>query len=65
MSNKFFPTIEKFQTEARDSFKAMWPNLSDAEIDAYFATDEAQDVIQDAFKNGSPYAAGYCLSMMY
>ncbi|KEJ91697.1 hypothetical protein [Synergistes jonesii] len=61
-----FPTLEKYTAETIDSFKAMWPKLSDDEVNAYFATEEATSLIKRRFDNGSdPYAAGYCLAMMY
>ena len=63
--NKFFPTIEKFTAETKRCFAAGWTTLSDEEVDAYFETDEAKDVINDAFRNGSPYAAADCLILMY
>ena len=40
------PSIEEFTKAVKGSFKAGCPNLSDTEIDRYFATDEAQDVIK-------------------
>ena len=64
--NKFFPTIEKFTAEVRRCFAAGWTTLSDAEVDAYLATDEASSLINNRFETGKdPYSAADCLILMY
>ncbi|MDO5562562.1 MAG: hypothetical protein Q4F74_03015 [Synergistaceae bacterium] len=71
---KMFPTIEEFTKEVKRYFKDDWPQLSDAEVDRYLATDEAQDVIKTRYEEGkgkkclmigSAASAGNCLDLMY
>ena len=68
------PSIEEFTKAVKGSFKAGCPNLSNTEIDRYFATDEAQDVIKTQYKEDkdkkcllyvAASAAGSCLALMY
>lgn len=65
MNEKKASTIEEFIKEVRACFHQCYPKLNDADIDRYFATEEAQYVIKDAFQNGSSSSAASCLFMMY
>lgn len=49
MKGMNIPTLEEFTEAVKAGFKHGWPNLSDEEVDRYFATEEAQSVIRNGY----------------
>ena len=44
-------TIEEFRQNVKETFSALWPSLTDAEVEAYLSSDEAVEQIENGYKS--------------
>lgn len=49
---KTYPTIEEFTQWVKEDFKCWFTRITDAQVDAYFETDEAKDRVSREYNEG-------------